>query len=56
MPTSGFLDSMYVAHNELCAFGPVGATVIAFNVLESLLQQLSRPRLLKETFLLSSNG
>ena len=56
MPTSGFLDSIYLEHNELGAFGPIGSTVIAFNVLESLLQQLSRPRLLKETFLLSSNG
>ena len=53
MPTSGFLDSMYVAHNELCAFGPIGATVIAFNVLELLLQKLSWPRLLQETSLLS---
>ena len=56
MHTNDFLDSLHVAHNALCAFGPIGSTVIAFNVLESLLQQLSRPRLLKETSLLSSNG
>jgi hypothetical protein len=44
MPTNDFLDSLHVAHNALCAFGPIGSTIIAFNVLESLLQQLSRPR------------
>ena len=44
MPTSGFLDSMYVAHNALYAFGPIDSTVIAYNLTESLLQQLSRPR------------
>ena len=40
MPTSGFLDSMYVAHNALYAFGPIDSTVIAYNLPESLLQQL----------------
>ena len=56
MPTSGFLDSMYVAQNALYAFGPIGSTVIAYNLTESLLQQLSRPQSAMGNISCVSNG